>query len=97
MTLMTRLDRDSACRLTGTAEMCSRHPYGSKHRDQRRVDMSAVYSRSSSLTEPEQDMLAWYRLGPDPDPYCVRPLASMPDFELPDSTTGEPIQMQEAA
>jgi hypothetical protein len=49
------------------------------------------------LTLPEQDALVWYRLGPEPDQYPVRQIASMPDFELPDSTAGEPIHMPEAA
>jgi hypothetical protein len=58
--------------------------------------MSAVHSLSS-LTMPEQDMLAWYRLGPDPDQHSSGPITSKPVFDLPEATTAEPIQMPEAA
>jgi hypothetical protein len=53
--------------------------------------MSAVHSLSS-LTMPEQDMLAWYRLGPDPAQHPLRPTASIPVYDLPEATAAEPIQ-----
>jgi hypothetical protein len=31
----------------------------------------------STLTEPERDMLVWYRLGPSADPYPLRQIATI--------------------
>ena len=59
--------------------------------------MSTSYS-FSSLTEPEKDLLAWYRLGPHADPYLLRQIATIPVCnELADDTPAELIQMPKAA
>jgi hypothetical protein len=54
---------------------------------------------STSLTEPERDMLAWYRLGPHADPYPLRQIATITVSREPlaDDTPAELIQMREAA
>jgi hypothetical protein len=51
------------------------------------------------LTEPERDMLAWYRLGPDPDFFPYRPVAAMPISHEPlaDDTPAASIDMPIAA
>jgi hypothetical protein len=60
--------------------------------------MSASFV-STSLTEPERDMLAWYRLGPTADSYPLRQIATIPVSREPvaDDTRAELIQMREAA
>ena len=54
---------------------------------------------SISLTEPERDMLVWYRLGPDPDPFPYRPIVALPVSREPlaDDTPAELIAMPKAA
>jgi hypothetical protein len=54
---------------------------------------------STSLTEPERDMLAWYRLGPDPDFSPYRPIAALPVSREPlaEDTPAEPIVLPMAA
>ena len=54
---------------------------------------------STSLTEPERDMLAWYRLSPDPDPYPLRQIATITVSREPlaEDAPAEPIQMPRAA
>ena len=59
--------------------------------------MSASFV-STSLTEPERDMLAWYRLGPEPDPYPLRQVAMPVSREpLAEDTPAELIEMPMAA
>jgi hypothetical protein len=62
------------------------------------IDMSATYSLSL-LTEPERDMLVWYRLGHDPDFSSYRPIAASPISREPlaDDTPAESIQTPKAA
>jgi hypothetical protein len=58
--------------------------------------MSASYSLSS-LTEPERDMLIWYRL-PEPVQYPLRPVATIPvPYESPANDSSEVIVLPEAA
>jgi hypothetical protein len=52
------------------------------------------------LTLPEQDALAWYRLGPDPDFSSYRPIAALPipyNPPLADNTPAASIDMPIAA
>jgi hypothetical protein len=60
--------------------------------------MSASFV-STSLTEPERDMLVWYRLGPTADSYPLRQIATIPVSREPlaDDTPAELIQLREAA
>ena len=53
----------------------------------------------ASLTEPEKDMLAWYRLGPTADPYPLRQIATIPVSREPlaEDTPAELIDMPRAA
>jgi hypothetical protein len=55
---------------------------------------------STSLTQPEQDMLAWYRLGPDPYLSSYHPIAALPipyNPPLADDTPAASIDMPIAA
>jgi len=49
-----------------------------------------------SLTEPERDMLVWYRLGPTADPYPLRQIAISRE-PLADDTPAASIDMPMAA
>ena len=53
----------------------------------------------STLTEPERDMLAWYRLGPTADSYPLRQIATIPVSREPlaDDTPAASIDMPIAA
>jgi hypothetical protein len=50
----------------------------------------------STLTEPERDMLVWYRLGPTADPYPLRQIAISRE-PLADDTPAASIDMPIAA
>jgi hypothetical protein len=51
-----------------------------------------------SVTEPERDMLVWYRLGPTADPYPLRQVATIVAREpLADDTPAASIDMPIAA
>jgi len=59
--------------------------------------MSDSYSLSS-LTEPERDLLVWYRLGPEPIQYPLRQVATIVAREpLADDTPAASIDMPIAA
>jgi hypothetical protein len=50
------------------------------------------------LTLPEQDALAWYRLGPDPGQHPIREIASIPVFDdVAASDSAELVPLPEAA
>jgi hypothetical protein len=52
----------------------------------------------ASLTEPEKDMLAWYRLGPEPVQYPLRQVATIVSREpLAEDTPAASIDMPIAA
>jgi hypothetical protein len=74
----------------------NQHRHGpSTHRPMEVIDMST----SNFITEPEQDMLAWYRLGSNADSYPLRQIATIPVSREPlaDDTSAELIDMPMAA
>jgi hypothetical protein len=54
---------------------------------------------STFLTEPERDMLAWYRLGPTADSYPLRQIATITVSREPlaEDAPAELIDMPKAA